>query len=119
MNWGGAGDLAAAALVVGYVGTVLAQGNPDKLAAELAKEQGFVEFLIAIYVLWALVQSKAVGKVAAPIVTVALLAAFMSFLARAGVMDAFRAWQSGSISMFEALNRMFGVSIAKPKEPAQ
>jgi hypothetical protein len=103
------GNTAAFFLVAAYLGAVLYQGNGNKLADELSKEGRFIEFLVAVYVLWFLVNTKgAVGKIAAPIVTIALVATALVWINKAGVMDAIKAWQSGNVSMFDALLKIFG-----------
>lgn len=111
------GNVAGVALVVGYVGAVLYQGNGNKLASELAKEGRFIEFLIAVYAVYWLATNKGpVGKIASPLVTVALVAAALAWVSRGGVVDALRAWQSGQASMLETVLKIFGAdSLAAPR----
>lgn len=110
-----AGKLANTAAViafVGYIGAVLYQGNPDKLAKELAQEARFLEFLAALAAVWFLATNSTTGRYAAPLVGLGVVAALMNFVGRAGVADALDAWTRGQVSAFDTLKKIFGGNAA-------
>jgi hypothetical protein len=117
MKPGSLANVAAVFLAAGYIGAVLYQGNGNKLAAELSKEGRFLEFLVAVYIVWFLASQKGpVGKIASPLVTVGLVAAALVWISKAGVADAIRGWQAGNAGMFETVLKIFGAETVPTTE---
>jgi hypothetical protein len=103
------GDKAAAVAIIGYIAAVLYQENPDVLAKELANDARFLEFVVALYALYLLWRAPGIGPIARPLILLGVASAALVFVNRSNVIDAIRAWNSGSASMFETLLKMAGV----------
>ncbi len=98
--------LAAIALAV-YLAMVLARGNLKPFLAQVVKETGFVEFIVALWVLSLILKVPEVRPLAVPLATMAAIILAMRITAGADI-GAFKAFASGQAGLFETVGRVFG-----------
>jgi Na+-transporting NADH:ubiquinone oxidoreductase subunit NqrB len=98
--------LAAIALAV-YLAMVLARGNLKPFLAQVTKETGFVEFLVALWILSLILKIPEVRPMAAPLVTMAAIILAMRIVAGADI-SAFNDFASGRAGLFQTIGRVFG-----------
>lgn len=90
-----------------YLFAVVWRGNIKELGKLLAKEEGYIEFLIAIMILYALDKYGPENKVTKIITTMAILAVVLRFAQRSGLTGKFSEFQIGKISGFDFVKSLF------------
>lgn len=108
MNAQGAATAVAAIALAGYMFAVIYQGNPDLLLEELSKELGFVEFMVALYIVRLLIENKATAGIAGPIVGIAVVAALLQFVSLPGTQSALNAFRQGQAGLLDTILSAFG-----------
>lgn len=99
-----------AAIALGvYLVVVFANGNINKLFSELQKESGFIEFLIAAFIVYKLLQIQMTRPIVGLFVIGAFIVAAQNILRGVDV-SAFQAYGAGRISLFELSTKVFGGS---------
>lgn len=98
--------LAAVALAV-YLVTVMARGNGKAFIAQISKETGFVEFIVALWILSLILQIPEVKPMAGPLATMAVIILAMKIMQGADV-SAFSDFAAGRAGLFQTVSRVFG-----------
>jgi hypothetical protein len=97
--------LAAVALGV-YLAAVLLNGNLSAFLGEVKKEVGFLEFIVALFIVYQLTKVPAIRPVTIPLVGAAgLIMAFRVINGSDG--QAFNQFAQGRIGLFELFGRVF------------
>jgi len=95
------------AVVVGaYLAAVFVNGNSQALVKQLAGDTGYLEFLVACFIVKWIIDNDVTG-VAWPLLVIAILAAGMKLVGRLNVMDAIDAFSSGKAGLFETVKTLF------------
>lgn len=100
LNWVGA------IVVAGYIGTVIAQGNADQLFKEIKTETPFLEFVVALAILWTLSRNKSVGPAVNAFVIMALLALGLKIAANTNSSNALKEFGNGNAGLFETIRKV-------------
>lgn len=98
--------LAAVALAV-YLAMVLVRGNLKPFLTQIQKERGFVEFIVALWVLSLILQIPEVRPLAAPLATMTVIILAMRIVAGSNI-SVFNDYAAGRIGLFEMVSNLFG-----------
>jgi len=97
--------LAVVALGV-YLAMVAIRGNAKPFLAEVVKETGFVEFLVAIFILSLLLKAPQVAPVRGPIIFAAVFILAARIISGSN-MAAFNDFAAGRVSLFQFAGTLF------------
>lgn len=103
---GAASGLAIAA----YLIAVVYQGNLDKLGGMLLKEEGYLEFLVAIIALWTFHRFAPTSPVTDVITTVGLIGLAFKVAGNINFTSSLSAFASGQKNMAQTVSAIFGSS---------
>lgn len=106
MNVYGFVDGLSMIVVAAYVAAVLVQGNFMNFLTQLTTEIGFLEWLVAIFILYWLYTTPQTSWLAAPLIGVAVLAVLLRFSPRLN--DALASFATGNADLFGTLGQIFG-----------
>lgn len=101
------GGISAIALGA-YLAAVITHGNTEALLSELKKETGYLEFLVAVWVLWHLMTYKPIRDVSAPLVLGGILAIALKIAATSNISSKMEQFSSGQISLFGLFRSVIG-----------
>ncbi len=97
--------LAVVALGI-YLALVAIRGNAKPFLAEVVKETGFAEFLIAIFILSLILKAPQVAPVRGPIIFAAVFILAARIISGSD-MSSFNDFAAGRISLFQFAGRVF------------
>lgn len=102
----GALDGLSAIVVAVYLFFVFSNGNIDALVSALFSSQslGYLEFVIALFLLWQLLKIQALQPASGMLVGGAILAVFIKAAASAGTSEAWGRFGNGQIGLFGLLS---------------
>jgi hypothetical protein len=101
---GAASGLAIAA----YVVAVIYQGNLDNLGSMLLKEEGYLEFVIAIVLLWMLHRYGPDSPITDAITGIGILVVILRLASTANLTSALSSFASGQAGLMQTVQALFG-----------
>ena len=99
-------DGLAAVALASYLAAVVLKGNTNGFLKLALQETGFLEFLIAIFLLYQLGQVQALKPFTGPLITAAGVILIFRLISGAD-MSAFNDFSAGKIGLFELVSRTF------------
>jgi len=108
MNPGGALDFLTSIIAAFYLGVVLWNGRALDLLTLLMQEAGFLQLVIAAFVVWQLAALPYIGPLVEGIVGLAFVALFLKIIP--GLRIAFDDFYNGRISLFGLVARAANVN---------
>ena len=101
----------AAAVGVGaYVVTVVYKGNTHELGTLLKSEKGYIDFVLALFILGAIQKYGSAGKISSALTAITLIALAVKTIGKTGVSDAITKFGRGEAGILETAKGIFGVS---------
>lgn len=97
--------LAAVALGV-YVAVIAIRGNLKSLLGELTKETGYLEFIVAIFLIYELTKIKAIRPITLPLAGGALIILAMRIVNGSDT-QAFTDFRDGKIGLIQLAGKLF------------
>lgn len=97
--------LAAVALAV-YLAMVLVRGNLKPFLAQVTKEGGFLEFLVAAFVIYEIAKVQSLRPFTLPMIGAVVIIATMRIVSGTN-MAAFSQFSNGQIGLFKFLETVF------------
>ncbi len=96
--------------VAGYIAAVVYNGNAQKLFNELKTETGYLEFAIALALIYYLVMNKYTGDITSMFVLAAAVAMTLKIMINLGDTTIFQEFAQGKRGLFSTAGALFGVN---------
>lgn len=98
-----------------YLIAVVFQGNGKTLLTEVTKDWQYLEFLVAIYILYALHASKWGGQIVTMLIQTAIVALLIKMAAASGngITEASDSFAAGKLSLFQYIQTVLGFAAPK------
>lgn len=97
--------LAAVALGV-FLAAIIIHGNLKPFLAEVTKETGFIEFIVAIFIIYEISKVEALEPVSTPLIAAAIIILVLRIISGTDS-NAFNDFSSGKINLFGLAARLF------------
>lgn len=106
-------DLLNGAATVGagaYLVTVVYKGNTHELFTLLKSEKGYIDFVIALFILGAIQKYGPTSKLSSTLTAITLIALAVKTMGKTGVSDAITKFGRGEAGILETAKSILGVN---------
>ena len=93
-----------------YVVTVVYKGNTHEFFTLLKSEKGYIDFVIALFILGAIQKYGSAGKISGTLTAITLIALAVKTIGNTGVSSAVTKFGRGEAGILETVKSIFGVS---------
>jgi hypothetical protein len=94
-----------------YIIQVVAKGNTKNLYELVKDETGYLEFLIALYVLYLLHKFGPTSKITDALIVMAVIAVLIKAATHSNLSSALSDFAAGRKSMFQTLSEILGIEV--------